>query len=193
MPVMEILFEMERNGVLLDLKLLETQSRELAEKMLLLENRACTIAGQPFNLNSTRQIQEILFNQLKLPVLKKTPGGAAVHGRRRAAASCAGLPAGKSPARISRSCQAEIHLYGQASAHGGCRDREGSYQLRSGCSRNGRLASNEPNLQNIPVRTAEGRRIREAFIAPPATVLFRPITHKSSCASWPIFPMISDC
>ena len=106
MPVMEILFEMERNGVLLDLKMLEIQSRELAEKMLILENRACDIAGQPFNLNSTKQIQEILFTQLKLPVSEKNAGRHAVHGRRRAAASRGGLSTGKSPAGVSWSCQA---------------------------------------------------------------------------------------
>ena len=65
MPVMEILFEIERKGVLLDLQLLAVQSRELGEKMLALEDRACTIAGQPFNLNSTKQIQEVLFERLK--------------------------------------------------------------------------------------------------------------------------------
>lgn len=71
MPVLEVLFEIERNGVLLDIKLLEVQSRELGEKMLLLEQQAFAIAGQPFNLNSPKQIQEILFNQLKLPIIKK--------------------------------------------------------------------------------------------------------------------------
>lgn len=75
-PVLEVLFEMERNGVLLDIKLLEAQSRELGEKLLALEQQAYTIAGQPFNLNSPKQIQEILFNQLRLPVIKKTPKGA---------------------------------------------------------------------------------------------------------------------
>ena len=64
---------------LLDLQLLANQSRELGEKMLALEDRACTIAGQPFNLNSTKQIREVLFNRLKLPVLKKDPGRCAVH------------------------------------------------------------------------------------------------------------------
>jgi DNA polymerase I len=167
MPVMEILFEMERNGVLLDLKLLETQSRELAEKMLVLEERACTIAGQPFNLNSTRQIQEILFNQLKLPVLKKTPGGtastdedvlqrlAADYPLAKALLDYRGLAKLKSTytdklPRMVDAATGRVHTnYAQAVAV------------------TGRLASNEPNLQNIPIRTAEGRRIREAFIAPP--------------------------
>jgi DNA polymerase-1 len=167
MPVMEILFEMERDGVLLDLKLLETQSRELAEKMLVLEDRACTIAGQPFNLNSTKQIQEVLFNQLKLPVLKKTPGGTAStdedvlqrlapdYPLAKALLDYRGLAKLKSTytdklPRMVDATTGRVHTnYAQAVAV------------------TGRLASNEPNLQNIPVRTAEGRRIREAFIASP--------------------------
>ena len=75
MPVLEVLFAMERNGVLLDYKLLHGQSRELGEKLQVLEQQAHAIAEQPFNLNSPKQIQEILFNQLKLPVIKKTPTG----------------------------------------------------------------------------------------------------------------------
>jgi len=167
MPVMEILFEMERDGVLLDLKLLETQSRELAEKMLVLEDSACTIAGQPFNLNSTKQIQEVLFNQLKLPVLKKTPGGTAStdedvlqrlapdYPLAKALLDYRGLAKLKSTytdklPRMVDATTGRVHTnYAQAVAV------------------TGRFASNEPNLQNIPVRTAEGRRIREAFIASP--------------------------
>src|SRR5882724_1906233 len=75
MPVMEVLFAMERQGVLLDSALLEQQSRELGEKMIELENRVHQEAGQPFNLNSPRQLQEILFERKGLPVKKKTPGG----------------------------------------------------------------------------------------------------------------------
>ncbi|MDE2366119.1 MAG: DNA polymerase I, partial [Betaproteobacteria bacterium] len=167
MPVMEILFEMERSGVLLDLKLLEKQSRELAEKMLALEERACAIAGQPFNLNSTKQIQDVLFNQLRLPVLKKTPGGAAStdedvlqrlapdYPLAKALLDYRGLAKLKSTytdklPRMVDAATGRVHTnYAQAVAV------------------TGRLASNEPNLQNIPVRTAEGRRIREAFIASP--------------------------
>jgi DNA polymerase I len=167
MPAMEILFDMERNGVLLDLKLLENQSRELGEKMLLLENRACLIAGQPFNLNSTKQIQEILFNKLKLPVIKKTPGGvpstdedvlqrlaldyplAKVLLDYRGLAKLKSTYTDKLP-RMVDAATGRVHTnYAQAVAV------------------TGRLASNEPNLQNIPVRTIEGRRIREAFIASP--------------------------
>ncbi|SES98464.1 DNA polymerase I [Nitrosospira multiformis] len=166
MPVMDVLFEMERNGVLLDLKLLETQSRELGEKMLALEERACTIAGLPFNLNSPKQIQEILFDRLKLPVMKKTPSGvpstdedvlqklALDYPLARALLDYRGLAKLKSTytdklPRMVHPVTGRVHTnYAQAVAV------------------TGRLASNEPNLQNIPIRTAEGRRIREAFIAP---------------------------
>ncbi|MDO8436544.1 MAG: DNA polymerase I [Nitrosomonadaceae bacterium] len=167
MPVLEVLFEMERNGVLLDIKLLEIQSRELGEKMLLLEQRAFAIAGQPFNLNSPKQIQEILFDQLKLPVIKKTPGGAPSTDEDvlqqlaldyplpqilldyRSLAKLKSTYTDKLP-RMVDEATGRVHTnYAQAVAV------------------TGRLASNEPNLQNIPVRTAEGRRIREAFIAPP--------------------------
>lgn len=168
MPVMEILFEMERTGVLLDLRLLEIQSRELGEKMLVLEDRVCTLAGQPFNLNSTKQLQEILFDRLKLPILKKTPKGvpstdedvlqklALDYPLAQALLDYRGLAKLKSTytdklPRMVDAATGRIHTnYAQAVAV------------------TGRLASNEPNLQNIPVRTAEGRRIREAFIASPA-------------------------
>ncbi|PTR15762.1 DNA polymerase I [Nitrosospira sp. Nsp2] len=171
MPVMEILFEIERNGVLLDLQLLSVQSRELGEKMLALEDRACAIAGQPFNLNSTKQIQEVLFERLKLPVLKKTPGGvpstdedvlqrlaldyplAKVLLDYRGVAKLKSTYTDKLP-RMVDAATGRVHTnYAQAVAV------------------TGRLASNEPNLQNIPVRTAEGRRIREAFIASPGSCL----------------------
>lgn len=166
-PVLDILFEMERNGVLLDLKLLESQSRELGEKMLALEARAHEVAGQPFNLNSPKQIQEILFGQLKLPVIKKTPGGAPStdedvlqllardYPLAKILLDYRGLSKLKSTytdklPRMVDVVTGRVHTnYAQAVAV------------------TGRLASNEPNLQNIPIRTAEGRRIREAFIASP--------------------------
>ncbi|MBP0132603.1 MAG: DNA polymerase I [Nitrosospira sp.] len=166
MPVLGVLFEIERNGVLLDIKLLEVQSRELGEKMLLLEQQAFAIAGQPFNLNSPKQIQEILFDQLKLPIIKKTPGGVPstdedvlqklaldyplpqILLNYRSLAKLKSTYTDKLP-RMVDSKTGRVHTnYAQAVAV------------------TGRLTSNEPNLQNIPVRTAEGRRIREAFIAP---------------------------
>ena len=166
MPVLEVLFEMERNGVLLDINMLEIQSRELGEKMLLLEEKAFVISGQPFNLNSPKQIQEILFTRLKLPIVKKTPSGAPSTNEDvlqqlaldyplpkilldyRSLAKLKSTYTDKLP-RMVNTDTGRVHTnYAQAVAV------------------TGRLSSNEPNLQNIPIRTAEGRRIREAFIAP---------------------------
>jgi DNA polymerase I len=162
-----VLYTIERNGVLLDLNLLATQSRELGEKMQTLEALAFEAAGQPFNLNSPKQIQEILFGKLGLPVLKKTPGGTPSTDEDvlqqlaldyplpkllldyRSLAKLKSTYTDKLP-RMVNLATGRVHTnYSQAVAI------------------TGRLASSDPNLQNIPVRTAEGRRIREAFIAPP--------------------------
>ena len=167
LPVLNVLFDMERNGVLLDSELLNNQSHELGEKLMSLEQAAFSIAGQSFNLNSPKQIQEILFNQLKLPVIKKTPKGAPSTNEDvlqqlaldyplpkilleyRGLAKLKSTYTDKLPAMVDTNTGRVHTNYAQAVAV------------------TGRLASNDPNLQNIPVRTAEGRRIREAFIAPP--------------------------
>ena len=167
MPVMHVLFAMERHGVLLDVARLEAQSRELGLRMAEIEARAHQVAGQPFNLNSPKQIQEILFDQQKLPVIKKTPSGAPSTDEDvlqqlaldyplpklileyRSLAKLKSTYTDKLP-RMVHPATGRVHThYAQAVAV------------------TGRLASSEPNLQNIPIRTAEGRRIREAFIAPP--------------------------
>ena len=166
LPVMEVLFEMERHGVLLDAGFLERQSRELGTRMLDIETEAQLQAGQPFNLSSPKQIQELLFDQHKLPVLKRTPGGqpstdedvlqelALDYPLPKLILDFRGLAKLKSTytdklPRMVNARTGRVHTnYAQAVAV------------------TGRLSSNEPNLQNIPVRTPEGRRIREAFIAP---------------------------
>jgi len=171
LPVAQILFRMERAGVLLDRNLLAQQSGELGKKMLELEQRAYQEAGQPFNLGSPKQIGDILFTQKGLPVVKKTPGGAPStdeetleqlaldHPIARAILDYRGLAKLKStytdklPQMIDPATGRVHTSYSQATAV------------------TGRLASSDPNLQNIPARTAEGRRIREAFIAPPGHVL----------------------
>jgi len=165
-PSMQVLFTMERNGVLLDSKLLQTQSRELGEKLIALEAKAHEAAGQPFNLNSPKQIQEILFDKLGLPVVKKTPSGKPstdeevlqelaldyplpkILLENRSLAKLKSTYTDKLPLSVNRNTGRVHTSYSQAVAV------------------TGRLASNDPNLQNIPIRTAEGRRIREAFIAP---------------------------
>ena len=167
LPVMPVLFEMERNGVLLDRAKLEAQSHELGKTMLALEQKAYEAAGQPFNLNSPKQIQEILFERQGLPVKKKTPSGQPSTDEDvlaelaldyplpklllefRAVAKLKSTYTDKLPKMMDAQTGRVHTTYSQAVAV------------------TGRLASNDPNLQNIPVRTAEGRRIREAFIAPP--------------------------
>ncbi len=171
LPVADILFRMERNGIQLDRQLLAVQSGELGKKMLELEQRAYQEAGQPFNLGSPKQIGDILFTQKGLPVVKKTPSGAPStdeetleqlaldHPIARAILDYRGMAKLKStytdklPQMIDPRTGRVHTSYSQATAV------------------TGRLASSEPNLQNIPARTAEGRRIREAFIAPPGHVL----------------------
>jgi len=168
-PVSRVLFHVERNGVLIDSKLLANQSRVLGEKMLTLEQEAYQLAGQPFNLNSPKQIQEILFGRLGLPIKKKTPGGAPStdedvlqqlaldYPLPKILLDYRGLSKLKSTytdklPRMVDPATGRVHTsYNQAVAV------------------TGRLASADPNLQNIPVRSEEGRHIREAFIAPPGS------------------------
>jgi DNA polymerase-1 len=166
MPVMQVLFEMERSGVLIDVQLLTGLSREFGGKMMDIERRAHEQAGQPFNINSPRQIQEILFDKHKLPIIKKTPSGtpstdedvlaqlALDHPlpklilEYRSLSKLKSTYTDKLPEMVNPRTKRVHTCYGQTVAV------------------TGRLSSSDPNLQNIPIRTAEGRRIREAFIAP---------------------------
>ena len=166
-PVSGVLQRMERTGVLIDSAALERQSDELGRKMLELERRAHEVAGQPFNLNSPKQLAEILFDRLGMPVAKKTASGAPSTDEEvlaklaedyplprvlldwRALSKLKSTYTDKLP-RMVNPRTGRVHTsYSQAVAV------------------TGRLSSSDPNLQNIPVRTPEGRRIREAFVAPP--------------------------
>jgi DNA polymerase I len=168
-PVSGVLLAMERNGVLIDGQLLSRQGQELGQKMLDLERKAHELAGGPFNLGSPKQLCDVLFNRLKLKTLKKTPSGApsvdeevleklaqdhpicSVLLEHRGVAKLKSTYTDKLP-RMVHPKTGRVHTnYAQAVAV------------------TGRLSSNDPNLQNIPVRTAEGRRIREAFVAPPGS------------------------
>ena len=167
MPVTGILERVERNGVLIDSALLATQSRELAERMVALEREAYELAGQPFNLGSPKQIGEILFNRLGLPVKKKTASGSP-----------------STDEEVLQELAADYPLPAKLLEHRSLSKLKGTYtdklplmvNPRTGrvhtnyaqaVAVTGRLSSNDPNLQNIPIRTPEGRRVREAFIAPP--------------------------
>ncbi len=166
MPSSACLFTIERNGVLIDADMLRAQSNEIGTKLVSLENQAYELAGQPFNLGSPKQLQEILFDKLGIKPTKKTPSGAPStdedvlqelaldHPLPKILLEYRGLAKLKStytdklPKMINPQTGRVHTSYNQAVAI------------------TGRLASSDPNLQNIPVRTQEGRRIREAFIAP---------------------------
>jgi DNA polymerase-1 len=169
LPTAIVLQKIERNGVLIDAALLKTQSNELGARIVELEKKAHELAEQPFNLGSPKQIGEIFFEKLKLPVVKKTPSGAPSTDEEvlqklaedyplpkvlleyRGMAKLKSTYTDKLPNMINQSTGRVHTNYAQAVAV------------------TGRLASNDPNLQNIPIRTAEGRRIREAFVAPPGS------------------------
>lgn len=166
MPSMQVLQRMERNGVLIDSHMLNRQSNEIGLRLMEIEKQAYELAGQPFNLGSPKQLQEILFGKLGIKPLKKTPSGAPstdedvlqelaldyplpkVILEHRSLAKLKSTYTDKLPKMINAQTGRVHTNYNQAVAI------------------TGRLASSDPNLQNIPVRTAEGRRIREAFVAP---------------------------
>ena len=173
LPVAQVLFEMERNGVQIDRAELARQSAELGAELMKLEQEAYAVAGQPFNLNSPKQLQEILFDKMGIPTkgLKKTAkGGISTNEavleqlapdyplpkiilQNRSLAKLKSTYTDKLPEMISPK-DGRVHTtYAQAVAI------------------TGRLASNNPNLQNIPIRTAEGRRVRRAFTAPQGSVI----------------------
>ncbi|QCU89144.1 DNA polymerase I [Thiomicrorhabdus sediminis] len=168
MPLMPVLAHMERNGVLLDTEMLAKQSQEISAKLTELEQKAHLLAGENFNLNSSKQLQVILFENLELPIIKKTPKGQpstaepvlvelAEQGHEmpnlileyRSLAKLKSTYTDSLPKQIEQK-SGRVHT---------------SYQ--QAVASTGRLSSTEPNLQNIPIRSAEGRRIRQAFIARP--------------------------
>ena len=171
MPVSALLGRIERHGVLIDAALLAQQSRELAERMVVLEQQAYDIAGQPFNLGSPKQIGEILFGKLGLPVTKKTPTGAPATGEEVLQELAADFPL---PARILEH-RSLAKLKGTYTDKLPLMVNPATGRVHTNYAQavaiTGRLSSNDPNLQNIPIRTPEGRRVREAFIAPPGWVI----------------------
>ncbi|MCM2341964.1 DNA polymerase I, partial [Rhodoferax sp.] len=167
----EALYRIERNGVLIDAPTLAAQSHELGKRILQLETEAHELAGQPFNLSSPKQIGEIFFTKLGLPVVKKTPTGSP-----------------STDDEVLQKLAEDYPLPAKILEHRGLSKLKGTYtdklaalaHPRTGrvhthyaqaVAVTGRLSSNDPNLQNIPVRTPEGRRVREAFVAPPGCVI----------------------
>jgi len=172
MPLMPVLAHMERNGVLLDTDMLALQSEEISKKLTELEQKAHLIAGEAFNLNSSKQLQVILFENLELPIIKKTPKGApstaepvlaelAEQGHEmpilileyRSLAKLKSTYTDSLPKQVDPNTGRVHTSYMQAVAS------------------TGRLSSTEPNLQNIPIRSAEGRRIRQAFVTRPGYIM----------------------
>ncbi|HZY16120.1 MAG TPA: DNA polymerase I, partial [Ramlibacter sp.] len=166
MECSEVLFRVERNGVLIDAQALARQSNELGSRILQLEREAHELAGQPFNLGSPKQIGEVLFTKLGLPVVKKTASGAP-----------------STDEEVLEKLAEDYPLPARLLEHRGLSKLKGTYtdklaqlahpatgrvhtHYAQAVAVTGRLSSNDPNLQNIPVRTVEGRRIREAFVAP---------------------------
>jgi DNA polymerase I len=171
MPVSALLLRIERHGVLIDSARLAEQSRELAERMVALEQEAYAIAGQPFNLGSPKQIGEILFGKLGLPVKKKTASGAPSTDEEVLAELAADYPL---PAKILEH-RSFAKLKGTYTDKLPLMVNPATGRVHTSYAQavavTGRLSSNDPNLQNIPIRTPEGRRIREAFVAPPGHVI----------------------
>ncbi len=165
-PLVPVLIDMEHTGVLIDTDMLESQSREIEKKLVRLEKEAFEESGQPFNLGSPKQLQEILFEKLGLPIVRKTPKGQP-----------------STAEDVMQELAADYELPRIILEHRGLSKLKSTYtdklpeQLDPDTGRvhtsyhqavaaTGRLSSSDPNLQNIPVRTTEGRRIRQAFIAP---------------------------
>ena len=166
LPLVPVLSKIERNGAYVSIDKLRAQSHEIAIRLAELESQACELAGQPFNLASPKQLGEILFEKLELPVIKKTPKGApstaeevlvelandyelpAVLIEHRGLAKLKSTYTDRLPEMVDTRTGRVHTSYHQA------------------VTATGRLSSSDPNLQNIPIRTREGRRIRQAFIAP---------------------------
>lgn len=165
-PLMPILAKMEYHGVLIDIEKLRVQSDVLEKRISALESRAFTLAEETFNLNSPKQLQAILFEKMKLPVIKKTPTGAA-----------------STDESVMQELAYDYELPNIIMEHRQCSKLKSTYadalpllvnsktqrvhtSYNQAVTSTGRLSSNNPNLQNIPIKTEEGRKIRQAFIAP---------------------------
>jgi DNA polymerase-1 len=165
----EVLYRIERNGVLIDARCLAEQGKELGQRIMQLEREAHELAGQPFNLGSPKQICEILFTKQGLPVIKKTASGTP-----------------STDEEVLEKLAEDYPLPAKILEHRSLSKLKGTYldklpqmvhpktgrvhtHYAQAVAVTGRLSSNDPNLQNIPIRTVEGRRIREAFIAAPGS------------------------
>ncbi len=166
LPVMLVLREMEIHGALLDSAILRSQSKSLGTRLEKLESEAQTLAGRPFNLSSPKQLQEILFDELKLPVLKKTPKGAPSTNEEVLQELALDYPLPK--LLIEHRSLSKLKGTYTDKLPDDCDPADGRVRtsFHQAVTSTGRLSSSDPNLQNIPIRSEEGRRIRKAFVAP---------------------------
>jgi len=167
MPLVGVLSRVERNGVKIDGDMLRAQSAELGRRILDFERQAHELAGQPFNLASPLQIQQILYDKLKLPVLKKTPKGQPSTAEEVLAELAQDYPLPQLILEHRAMCKLQSTYTDKLP--GMIYPKTGRVHTcyHQAVASTGRLSSSDPNLQNIPVRTAEGRRIRQAFIPEP--------------------------
>ncbi len=171
MACSETLFRIERNGVRIDAARLAAQSHDLGQRILKLEQEAYDIAGQPFNLSSPKQLGEIFFDKLGMPVVKKTATGARSTDEEVLEKLAEDYPL---PAKLleHRSlCKLKGTYTDKLAQLADPRTGRVHTHYAQAVAVTGRLSSNDPNLQNIPIRTPEGRRVREAFVAPPGRVI----------------------
>ncbi len=171
LPATHVLLTMERNGVLIDGALLDKQSGELGLKMMALEAKAHELAGQPFNLGSPKQLAEILFDKQGIKPLKKTPGGAPSTDEETLSKLAEDYPLPKVLLEHRSIFKLKSTYTDKLPRMVNAKTGRVHTNYAQAVAVTGRLSSTDPNLQNIPVRTAEGRRIREAFIAPKGSVI----------------------
>lgn len=171
LPTAQVLQKIERNGVLIDTQLLIKQSHEIGQRLLGLEQQAYELAGQPFNLNSPKQLGEIFFTLLKLPILKKTPSGSPSTDEEVLQKLAENYPLPKLLLEYRGLAKLKSTYTDKLPKMVNAKTGRVHTNYAQAIAVTGRLASNDPNLQNIPIRSVEGRRIREAFIAPPGSVI----------------------
>lgn len=164
-PLIPILAKMEQTGVLIDSQRLLEQSQFLATRIMQLEQEVQEIAGQPFNLNSTKQLQEILFDKLELPVIKKTPKGAPSTAEEVLQQLAADYPLPKLLLEYRGLTKLKSTYTDKLPKMINHRTGRVHTSYHQAIAATGRLSSTDPNLQNIPIRTEEGRKVRQAFIA----------------------------
>jgi DNA polymerase I len=167
MPLVPVLARMEQTGVLIDMVKLKTQSQELGRRMLELQQHAFDLAGRHFSLDSPKQLQQLLYDELKLPVALKTPSGQPSTNEEALEALTDQHELPRLILDYRTLAKLRSTYTDKLSEHVNPRTGRVHTSYHQAVAATGRLSSNEPNLQNIPIRTEEGRRIRQAFVAPP--------------------------